>query len=194
MRSGPPRRGAEARKERQSRSVGLYVLIGLGAIIVIAIVLVFVLREGDPDLGSRVPEIPSLHQPPYSYNTNPPTSGNYVATPGRYGFWGAPLVPEQVVHNMEHGAAVIWYAPDDPALAGSVNGLVRELGSGCLVAGSYASMGFPVVITVWGRLLELPAYDEVQIREFVEAYRGNGGPEAGLCWNEPLAPVEIHNQ
>jgi len=194
MRSGPPRRGAEARKERQSRSVGLYVLIGLGAIIVIAIVLVFVLREGDPDLGSRVPEIPGLHQPPYFYNTNPPTSGNHVAIPGRYGFWGAPLVPEQVVHNMEHGAAVIWYAPDDPALAGSVNGLVRELGSGCLVAGSYASMGFPVVITVWGRLLELPAYDEVQIREFVEAYRGSGGPEAGLCWSEPLVPVEVHNQ
>jgi hypothetical protein len=174
--------------------VGRYVLIGLGAVIVIAIVLVFVLREGDPDLGSRVPEIPGLHQPPYSYNTNPPTSGNHVAIPGRYGFWGAPLVPEQVVHNMEHGAAVIWYAPDDPALAGSVNGLVRELGSGCLVAGSYASMGFPVVITVWGRLLELPAYDEVQIREFVEAYRGSGGPEAGLCWNEPLVPGEVHNQ
>ena len=103
-------------------------------------------------------------------------------------------MPEQVVHNMEHGAVVIWYAPDDPALAGSVNGLVRELGSGCLVAGSYASMGFPVVITVWGRLLELPAYDEAQIREFVEAYRGNGGPEAGLCWNEPLVPVGVHNQ
>ena len=80
---------------------------------------------------------------------------------------------------MEHGAVVIWYAPGDPELAGSINRLLHDLGPRCLIAGSYQGMEYPVVATVWGRLLELDSYDEARLREFIGAYRGAQGPEAG---------------
>ena len=36
-----------------------------------------------------------------------------------------------------------------------------------------------------GRLLALDAYDEVQVRAFVNGFRGQLGPEAGLCFQDP---------
>ena len=47
-------------------------------------------------------------------------------------------------------------------------------------------MEYPLAATVWGRILELNEFDEAALREFVEAYRGQQGPEAGVCFSEPL--------
>ena len=172
-------RRQEARSRRQMRS-RLYLGSGvLGAIVLI--VVIALLQGGGPDLGRSVTVLPGVHSPPYNYSSNPPTSGNHLPNTSPYGFLGGPIVPEAAVHNMEHGAVVIWYAPDNPTLAGDVNRLVRAVGPTCIVAGSHAGMAFPVVATIWGRTLELGAFDEAALRAFVEAYRGAEGPEAGIC-------------
>ena len=82
---------------------------------------------------------------------------------------------------MEHGAVVIWYQPDRPELASQVNQLVRTLGSQCIVAGSYADMSVDIAVTGWGRVLPQRVYDESELRSFIIAYRGELGPEAGVC-------------
>lgn len=186
-------RPAAARARQQQRSLFIGALIAAAAIAVV-IAVVVVLAGRSSEVGREVPLLTGLHQPPYVYNTNPPTSGNHLDTIGRYGFWGEDLIPELVVHNMEHGAVVIWYAPGDPELAGSINRLLHDLGPRCLIAGSYQGMEYPVVATVWGRLLELDSYDEARLREFIGAYRGAQGPEAGLCRQEPLSPTGPHTQ
>jgi hypothetical protein len=96
---------------------------------------------------------------------------------------GDEIVPEAAVHNMEHGAVVIWYQPGNPELAGDINALVRELGQECLVAGSYEDMSVEVAATLWSRVLPQETYDEAELRQFIQKYRGTGGPaiEAGLC-------------
>ena len=179
----------ESRRKREQRS-RLYVVVGVLAAASVVAAAFLLLRDTGPGLGLAVRELPENHGPPYRYDTSltidgrsqqiPPSSGRHGdASP--YGFLGGPLIAESVVHNMEHGAVVIWYQPGDPGLAGDVNRLVRDLGQSCVVAGSFAQMTFAVAATVWGRVLPLDAFDREALVEFVREYRGKRGPEAGVC-------------
>ena len=183
----------DARKRRQTRNVA-YAVGGVALAVVVAVAAFFVFRDTGPGLGFAMPQLPARHGPPYIYVTDitiddvtarvPPTSGSHPQRPSSYGFLGGPLVAEAVVHNMEHGAAVIWYRPGDPDLAGQVNQLVRSLGRSCLVAGSYSQMSAEVAATVWGRVLPQAEFDSAELLAFVQKYRGKRGPEAGICRQE----------
>ena len=179
----------EGRRKRERRG-RLYVVAGLLAAVVVVVAAVLLLRDTGPGVGFAVRELPASHGPPYFYDTQltfdgipaeiPPTSGSHTdASPE--GFLGRPLIAESVVHNMEHGSVVIWYQPGDPDLAGDVNQLVRDLGQTCIVAGSFAQMSFEVAATVWGRVLPLERFEREALAEFIREYRGERGPEAGVC-------------
>lgn len=179
----------ETRRKREQRS-RLYVVAGVVAAVIVVAAAILLLRDTGPGLGFAVRELPAGHGPPYFYDTSitiddlpvdiPPTSGSHSdASP--YGFLGRPLIAESVVHNMEHGAVVLWYRPGDPDLAGEVNQLVRNFGQTCLIAGSYAPMSFEVAATVWGQVLPLTQFDREALAEFIREYRGQRGPEAGVC-------------
>lgn len=187
-------RRADGQRRKQKRGV-LYAVVGV-VVIAAAIALFILLRGGGTELGFSVPLLPAAHEPPYIYNQDvevdgalariPPTSGHHFDVPHQgWGYLGEPLVPERVVHNMEHGGVVIWHQPGNPELAGAVNQLVRATGAQCVVAGPYADMSYEVAATVWGRVLPLESFDSDQILEFVDTYRGSQGPEAGLCYREP---------
>ncbi len=147
----------------------------------VAAVVTVVVTGGGPQVGESGRALPASHNPPYSYHTSPPTSGNHLPTRAPYGFSPTPLAPEAVVHNMEHGAVVIWYQPGDVALADQVDDLTRQLGDECLVATPYADMEEVVVATAWGRILRLGIFDAAAITEFADAYRGERGPESNNC-------------
>ena len=176
--------------QRRNKVIFLLLFISL---ILIAPLFFFISRDSSDDLSQPVTLLPGIHSPPYVYNSSPPTSGNHLAVPSRYGFLGDDLVPEAAVHNMEHGAVVIWYAPDNPNIAGSVNRLITDLGPRCLVAGSYQGrMNSTIVATVWGRILELNTYDEVILKNFIEKYKAKNGPEAPFCRTESLNPGQMN--
>jgi hypothetical protein len=177
-------------KARRKKNNILYA-IGAAVLAAAAIAAFAFLQGGGTELGIKVSELSGRHSPPYIYVQDvtingepariPPSSGNHFPQQSAYGFLGTDLIPEAVVHNMEHGSVVLWYQPDDADLAGKVNQLVRSLGQQCIVAGSYADQSFDITATVWGRALPLEAYDETQLRAFISEYRGEAGPEAGLC-------------
>ena len=186
--------GREARqlaRRRRERRTRLYVLGGVLAVVVVVAAAFLLLRDTGPKPGFAVQELPARHGPPYLYITEtvidgesatvPPTSGSHDSRASAYGFLGGPVVAEAAVHNMEHGAVVIWYRPGDPDLAGEINQLVRALGRSCVIAGSYAQMSFEVAATVWGRVLPQAEFEREAVLEFVRAYRGERGPEAGVC-------------
>ena len=179
----------ETRRKRERRG-RLYVLAAVLAVVAAAAAAFLLLRDTGPGFGFAVRELPARHGPPFFYDTSltidgvpaeiPPTSGSHGdASP--YGFLGRPLIAESVVHNMEHGAVVVWYRPGDPDLAGEVNRLVRDLGQTCLIAGSFAQMSFDVAATVWGLVLPLERFEREALTEFIREYRGERGPEAGVC-------------
>ncbi len=136
-------------------------------------------------------QLQGTHAPPYIYLQDvtiegklarvPPSSGSHFAQQSAYGFQGDGMIPEEVVHNMEHGAVVLWYQPGDAELADKVYELVQAVGDQCVVAGSYADQSFEITATVWGRVLPQATYNEPALREFIDQYRGTEGPEAGLC-------------
>ncbi|MEK9659612.1 MAG: DUF3105 domain-containing protein [Chloroflexota bacterium] len=186
------------RTQASSRRAQRRTLLGIAGILVvgaIAIAVALALSDGSgPDLGYAVEELPGRHAPPYQYVSElsidgqtrliPPSSGNHTDARSDYGFLGEPLVAENAVHNLEHGAVVIWYQPDDPVLAGQVNRLIADVSSECVLAGSYIYMDFPVAATVWGRVLPLETFDAAALTAFIVAYRGKVGPEAGVCQQE----------
>ena len=188
-------RTTAAQSRGQQRKLG-YVVVGAIVVAVAAIAAFFVIGgSGSAPTGTvEVPVLPGIHSPPYIYNQDivingetvriPPSSGNHFPSWDQWGFLGEPLLPELVVHNLEHGAVAIWYQPGDPELAGKVNQLITAMGSQCIVAGSYSNMSFPIVATVWGYALPLDGFDEVLLRGFIDEYRGKLGPEAGLCRGE----------
>jgi hypothetical protein len=182
--------GAKARRKKMNT------IYGIGAAMVVATITaaIVLFQSGEVELGVKVAELDGQHTAPYSYNQQitikgepvriPPTSGNHFAVPSVYGFLGVDLIPEAVVHNMEHGSVVLWYQPGDAILAGQINQLVQSLSRSCIVAGSYADQSFMVTATIWGRALPQKTYDESALRAFINDYRGEKGPEAGICWNE----------
>lgn len=51
--------------------------------------------------------------PPLStYPSVPPASGPHAAIPWSRGVYSTPPPIDQVIHSLEHGAAVVWYSPD----------------------------------------------------------------------------------
>lgn len=47
-----------------------------------------------------------------TYPSVPPASGPHNAIPYGAGVYGTPPPIDRVIHSLEHGAAIVWYAPD----------------------------------------------------------------------------------
>jgi Protein of unknown function (DUF3105) len=125
------RRKAEQRRAARRRNL---FTVGIAALVAVAIAALVVSERSaeNAPIGvsesearcSRVSEfeatsrehIPegSQHEP---YNSSPPTNGPHYANPAQAGFYTSALPPEQLVHNLEHGQIVIWYAPGAPDAA-----------------------------------------------------------------------------
>jgi hypothetical protein len=130
------RRKAELRKAARRRNL---LTVGIAALVAIAIAALVVsertaenapigVSESEASCSEVMefkapppPRPPSLsyhieegseHEP---YNSSPPTNGVHYAQAAQTGFYTSPLPPEQLVHNLEHGQIVVWYAPDAPA-------------------------------------------------------------------------------
>jgi Protein of unknown function (DUF3105) len=55
---------------------------------------------------------PAAMPPLSSYPSVPPASGPHNPTPWSRGVYSSAPPIDQVIHSLEHGAAVVWYAPD----------------------------------------------------------------------------------
>ena len=58
-----------------------------------------------------VPPGPPTMPPLSTYPSVPPASGPHNPTPWSRGVYSTPPPIDQVIHSLEHGAAVVWYAP-----------------------------------------------------------------------------------
>ena len=109
------------------------------------------------------------------YDTSPPVGGPHDPEWLDCGAYDAPVRDENAVHDLEHGAVWIAYAPDlgskDVAtLAGVLphNGLLAP----------YDGLPAPVVVTVWGRQLALTGADDPRLQLFIAAFGdGHTAPE-----------------
>lgn len=123
------------------------------------------------------------------YDLRPPAGGAHAPVWANCGFYDEAVPDENVVHDLEHGAVWLAYAPDlDAPDLEALLALTRS--NPKVIATPYADLGEgeAVVATAWARQLRLDAVDGARLAEFVQTYvDGSQAPEAGVtCRDSPL--------
>ena len=170
-----PRRGRRARRP----ALPLPWLVGLGGLglLVVLQVVINVVQEARLP-GARFASQGNVHvslgaaTPPY--NSDPPTSGWHTQELAPWGSHLEPQPDQRLVHNMEDGGVVLWYAdgtPDENARhVAALEGVVGRYGR--VVIAPRAGMPTPYALTAWQRLQRFDEIDPAGMRAFLEAYHG----------------------
>jgi|GEM_PF-983862 hypothetical protein len=116
------------------------------------------------------------------YSVNPAPGGPHHQVWANCGFYDEPVEEEHLVHDLEHGAVWLAYAPDLPEADVEV---IRSLTSDHdkVVAAPFEDLadGEAVVATAWARQLRLDSVEDPRLERFVVQYQDGGqAPEAGV--------------
>ena len=116
------------------------------------------------------------------YETTPPVSGPHAPQPAACGTYAEPIPDEEQVHTLEHGGVGIQYRPDlDPDQIAVIEELVAGYDTHVFSA-PYPGMEPNVVVSSWGKKIELDSARTQAIRAYVTAFRLKG-PEKQDCPN-----------
>lgn len=116
---------------------------------------------------------------PVNYPQTPPLGGNHAGVWQNCGYYDAPIVKENGIHSLEHGAVWVTYRPDLPVP--EVDAL-RQLtrGQTFVLVSPYPELQAPVVVSAWGRQLRLERAGDPRLDAFIRAFRvGPQTPEPG---------------
>lgn len=150
------------------------------------------LRDADAAIaGVQVvsEELAQTHEPgPLTYPQSPsaggPHNGQWMDCSGRA--YDAEVPEENATHSLEHGAVWITYRPDLPADQVEVLKQKAESGDYRLLSPFAGDRG-PVVLSAWGRQLQVDAASDPRVDEFLTAYsNGPQTPEKGATCSSPL--------
>lgn len=144
------------------------------------------------------------------WSTFPPSGGGHYQLWAVWGFYTSPVNPRQVVHNMEHGAVVIWWGPKvSAATVAQLRAFYNEPISGGAGDGMFGtpltsiagkSLGDKIALTAWtgdpsryyrdgyygiGHVAICPAFNKHAFQVFRDAYRGKGPEGIPLSDDEP---------
>lgn len=185
---GRAARVAELRR-REARRRAAWIAV-TAALVIVGVVLVVVSRGGgdgggsaaDAPAGTATFDYPSRYhvQGTVAYDRTPPAGGDHSGVWQNCGFYPDPIVPEQGVHSMEHGAVWLTYRSD---LGASDVDRVRSLAEGesfVLVSPWEAGLPSAVVASAWGRQLEVSSASDPRLEQFIRAFQvGPQAPEPG---------------
>ena len=113
---------------------------------------------------------------------NDPDDAQPFCGPVPSGFYEAPWPPESLVHNMEHGATIIWYNTDDQGIIDDLADFGNDNSgvSPFLVVTSFPDMEEETVaITMWSRRLVISTadYDRDLLQDFFDQNNCRFDPE-----------------
>lgn len=178
---------AEIRRERERRRWVLRIAAGGGTVLALVIVVYFVVT-GLQERAARQPpgDVTTFENlerghtsEPVNYEQVPPVGGVHAPVWQNCGFYDAPILEENGVHSLEHGAAWITYRPD---LAEDHVQALRDLSEGqtFVLVSPYPELPAPIVASAWGNQRTFDAADDPDLRQFVSAFQvGPDTPEPG---------------
>lgn len=184
-----------AKRQRNSNLM----LIGGGVILAVIVGLILYANfrstmpvgeeQSLPTLGNT--HIAQGSTSPIEYNSTPPTSGPHYPGLAPWATYREPIRYEQLLHNLEDGAVVIYYqCPDGcPELAEQLETFARPYiaaGRRLVVVPNdptwtgdvgaatplHKDMGARIALVAWQRIDKFDDYDEERIRAFFERYEG----------------------
>jgi hypothetical protein len=174
--SGKLAKGAAARRLAQKRRRQRALAWSGTAVVVVAVLVGVVVWQGRGDTDKvdpqalasarqaagcgavqQFPQAGRTHiapnQQPSNWNSNPPTSGDHLATPLARGAYDAEQDERAVVHNLEHGYVVIQYKNLPPDQVEQLRDYVRKHRGDKLILNPYS--GLPsdgMALTAWQHL------------------------------------------
>jgi Protein of unknown function (DUF3105) len=116
------------------------------------------------------------------YDSSPPTSGPHWPITADPGFYTVEPPPEELVHNLEHGQIVVWYAPYiDPQTQGTLERLVAQHRA-AIIAVPFESIHPPYefVLTAWGASQSCAKVSRPVIDRFRQRFQGRGPEDVGV--------------
>ena len=165
------RRKAEAQRERRKKNL-ITVLVAGVIVALVAFLVVSDRRAAEGPVGVAAQEAGCgdieefeatgnnhLEEgaPSPEYNSNPPTNGPHHGSPGENGFFETPVEAEHLIHNLEHGQIVFWYAPDAPDQVKQDLEAVVEREPAASVAVPYdGATDYNFYMTAWNKLPSEP--------------------------------------
>jgi hypothetical protein len=208
---------------------GLLAGIGVGALIGVLILVVVLTRGGGSSAPPRRPaavvnalsaagctlrevnplppkdgknyhnDVPTLTTK-VKWSTFPPSGGGHYPLWAVWGFYREPVNPRLVVHNLEHGAVVIWWGEKVPkSTVDQLNRFYSESPDG-MFGTPIAGLGNKIVLTAWtgqpsryyqngdyglGQLATCSHFDQKAFAEFRDAFRGKGPEGIPLSLDKP---------
>ncbi len=116
------------------------------------------------------------------FDRSPSAGGPHGSFTASCRFLDQPVPEEHLVHSMEHGAVWIAYSA---SLSAEELAVIEQvvLAHDDTVASPYPGLddGVPLVVTAWGRQLQLDSVDDPRLVEFVEKYRrSENAPERNI--------------
>jgi hypothetical protein len=124
-----------------------------------------------------------------AWSTDPPSAGGHYPSWAVWGFYRAPINPREVVHNLEHGAMVIWWGPQVPtSTVDELERFYRE-SPNSMFGTPYPGLGSRIALTAWtgdratyyrdgdygmGHIAVCRKFDQDAFEAFRDEFRGKG--------------------
>jgi hypothetical protein len=170
---------AEAARRQRAQKVRTYSIIGLVVVVILAFAAWRIIPElNKPGQSVDVMSIRNHVKPGevhVDYSTKPPTSGPHVDAVPQFIVYTQPITDELQVHGLEDGGVVVDYRPDlDQPTLDKLTSLVKLYegtpGKQRVLMAPYPNLSNAIVLTSWGRIERLDAFDEVKIRAYIDAF------------------------
>ena len=173
----------QRRRRRRRRRAVVAAVVAAAALVIVAVLAASGGDEPDaasPD-GVATFEVAERNHVPgtVDYPQTPPVGGDHAPVWQNCGFYDEPVVAEQGVHALEHGAVWITYRPD---IADSDRDQLQALADRqtFVLVTPFEDLPAPVVASAWGRQLRVESPTDARLAEFVRAFRqADSAPEPG---------------
>lgn len=181
------RQGARAARASAQGNSGRIWWIGGGAVLALGVLLV-ALSAGGPEPAIEPPGVQTIEvasaehvNTPVEYELTPPVGGNHNPAWQNCGFYSEPIGTEFGVHSLEHGAVWITHRADLPD--DQVDALRdRTARSYVLVSPWAGELPAPVVVSAWGKQLQLQSATDPAVAQFIDFFaQGPQTPEPGAA-------------
>lgn len=173
-----------AAKRNRVIVIGLSVLGSLAVIALVATVIVINIQP-KPDTGALLGDVQTFDdleathvEGTVDYAMSPPAGGPHNQVWLNCGIYSEAVPNENAVHDLEHGAVWITYAPDLPQ--SDIDKLKATTPSTYAVLSPFPGLDAPIAISAWGAQLKVTDPDDPALGAFIDRYwKAADAPEPG---------------
>lgn len=180
-------------REKRNRTIGI-VVGGVAAVAVVGLVVTAVVSSSTPAPDPDDITIAGLESfPEYAdtifnhvdgqvaYEESPPVGGDHSGAWLNCGVYTEPVVPENAVHSLEHGA--VWVTYDPAEVTGEdLSALQDAMPDTYSVLSPVVDLRAPIVVSAWAEQVELDDVEDERLQQFVDKFwQGGSAPEIGAA-------------